>query len=62
MNIDEVLDELGITKKYLADRLGVSPSTIYRWKEDFPVYAVSYLKLLQENRELLSRLVSKIMN
>jgi predicted transcriptional regulator len=50
------LKALGISQKWLAERLGVSTATVFRWvrgdlsRGDFPVpqYVVAYLELMRE--------------
>ena len=37
------LSELKVRKGQLADRLGVSPSSVSRWGNDAPQYAMAYL-------------------
>ena len=52
---DRIL-QAGITRKELAERLGVTTDAIYRWKGNPPKYAEVVLDLLIENRGLRSAL------
>lgn len=47
-----VLKELGLSKKVLAQRLGVSHSTVLHWNSP-PDYAYAYLMLLVAAKKLL---------
>jgi len=43
-----------MTKAELARRLGVDESTVHRWGNDQPQYAIAYLELLEKYESLLS--------
>ena len=49
--------ELGITQKELAERIGVSDSTVRHWNSnnEIPNIAQNFMSLLLENRELNNR-------
>jgi len=42
----EILARLGWSRKYFAERIGVSPDTVSRWKDDPPQLVMLYLELL----------------
>lgn len=44
----QLLERAGITKARLARILKVDPSSVTRWGENPPAYAVAYLELLIE--------------
>jgi len=46
------------TKSAFAESLGVSPSTVSKWKGELPGYAERHLELLSEIDELKSELAS----
>ena len=50
MTLDKRLKQLNMTKKDLADALGITPEAVYRW-EDTPKYADAYIGAI-ERREL----------
>jgi DNA-binding transcriptional regulator YiaG len=51
--------ELGITQKELAERIGVSDSTVRHWNSnnEIPNIAQNFMSLLLENRELNNRFI-----
>ena len=51
MTLEKRLKALGMTKKGLADALGVTPECVYRW-ENTPKYADCYLLQLEQYKEL----------
>jgi len=52
--VKEVCNELGITQKELAERLGVNDGTIRKWatQTEPPGWGVKFLELLLENKKI----------
>lgn len=50
--IDELLDAAKMTKTQLSIELGINRATIYHWREEWPLYAVVFLKERKKSLEL----------
>jgi len=60
--VDDLLTELGWSKKDLANRLGLHENTVYNWSdcesfEDAPQYAMAYLRVVVEVKRFAGRLL-----
>lgn len=51
MGFEGALSYLGWSKAELSRRLGLDVSTVSRWRDDVPVYAMAYLGLAVKMRE-----------
>ena len=49
--------KLGLRQIHLARLLGVSPSSVCRWKDDYPEYALAYLRERFSREAMETRLV-----
>lgn len=56
MTFSEEITDLGLTRMKLADLLGVLPSAVTIWGERPPKYAVAYLKLFREKKEVMDEI------
>ena len=59
--LESALKELRLNKKGLAEELGITPATVYRWTAP-PVYAIAYLRVSLQNRDLTNQLVDMVIN
>lgn len=48
-----LLDQSGISRRALAETLGVHYSTVSRWGDDAPQYAIAYLELYAKVQDAL---------
>ena len=48
----DLLNMAHLTKTELASKLGITPNGVSKWGDDPPRYAVAFLELYIENRDL----------
>lgn len=56
MSFEDLLKQCNMDKTGLSAELGIHRRSIYRWRDDPPVFVLAYLKLKVENKLLRERL------
>jgi transcriptional regulator with XRE-family HTH domain len=59
-DLEMALHRYGLTRRELAKRLGLNPTTVSHWKEDVPQYAVAYLEKIGEIEAFKNRMLIAI--
>jgi len=55
-NYSKLLKQTGLSKRDLSNHLGITDTTVYRWGNNPPKYAIVYLESLALNQTLTSAL------